>query len=414
MPEQAEVTKHDNAPVFEVGKAYRLTDGTKRRVLVKSIETKRIKCDEVEFNQHTYKAIVIERGDKLTIRESALLATVKEKPVRVTKAELAKFMLGESEVTGDAPSGESPPTAEPESVTSGNAQQRESEEPGNGTSDDTPATDEGSAVTPLDPDEEIELRREVLQLRQFRDDIHEQWNALGLPSNVSLVSAVEDARETARLEATGERDKTIARLDGKLETVNGWLAKYADEKEASGLPLGKPIDQGVAELLEAERLVRADAGLENADLVADLLEKERETVKALQARVASIDGGELVVCEDGRAFEVSPPPRAGVFIPDGLSWYQLGRFVGTRLIREPSIVVDAAQVKTIGGHPTVREDTPEELAAPETEQAGSDAHEQAPVVGRCPSVHPTRPGIQCTAAAPNHVGRCCNGRFHWE
>lgn len=84
-------TKHDNPPRFEPGKAYKMTDGTRRRVLVLSLETKRAKTDEHEFNQHTYKAVILEGGAKLTIRESALAATASEKPVKITKAELNPY-----------------------------------------------------------------------------------------------------------------------------------------------------------------------------------------------------------------------------------------------------------------------------------------------------------------------------------
>ena len=45
-----------------------------------------------------------------------------------------------------------------------------------------------------------------------------------------------------------------------------------------------------------------------------------------------------------------------------------------------------------------------------------------PVVGlvvkkripRCSSMHPKRPGVQCTCRTDDHVGRHVNGRYHWE
>jgi hypothetical protein len=36
------------------------------------------------------------------------------------------------------------------------------------------------------------------------------------------------------------------------------------------------------------------------------------------------------------------------------------------------------------------------------------------VFPRCSSMHPKRPGVQCTCSSDDHVGRHVNGRYHWE
>jgi hypothetical protein len=83
--------QHDNPPAFDVGKAYRLNDGSKRRLLILGVETKRVKTDEHEFNGHRYKAVIVEDGGKLSINESPLAESVSSKPCKVAQAEIAKY-----------------------------------------------------------------------------------------------------------------------------------------------------------------------------------------------------------------------------------------------------------------------------------------------------------------------------------
>jgi len=280
MP-KAEVTKHDNEPVFEVGKAYKLTDGTKHRLLVQAIDTTRVKADDVEFNQHRYRAVNVEKGDQLSVRESALLATVSDKPCKVTKAELAKYEI-ESEEREDAAGGESPQAAEPDQTTSGNAQQREPEKAAH-------ESRSGEAVSPFasDPRTDLtqaglwkqikEMQSEIDELRAFRDAIHEQWEHLELPAGVSLVAAVESVLEAERHERT--------------EFINGLVEELGQIRQLHGEDLEK--------LEEAERKIAEFIGGENA----------------------------------------GPKPRTGVFIAEGMTTYQVGRLVAKALEDNDAITV---------------------------------------------------------------------------